>query len=198
MPKANGTRCAVAAVREWLELAQITEGSVFRAVSRSNRVLPVALSPQSVALIVKRAAARIGANADEFSGHSLRACFCTEGSGWPCELAASCCYSSCTRRASCSLCQTSIKQNAKPSLVNAQLVTPASWLCNVVSGFQSASTKAAKCQPTHCAMCRNPAHACNEKDPPSWLNLTNGDLSICLAKLCKKTGFHHRRSGSLH
>ena len=80
VPKANGTRCAVAAVREWLELAQITEGPVFRAVSRSDRVLPGALSPQSVALIVKRAAARIGANADEFSGHSLRAGFCTEGS----------------------------------------------------------------------------------------------------------------------
>ena len=80
VPKANGTRCAVAAVREWMELAQITEGPVLRAVSRSDRVLPGALSPQSVALIVKRAAARIGANADEFSGHSLRAGFCTEGS----------------------------------------------------------------------------------------------------------------------
>lgn len=80
VPKANGTRCAVAAVREWLDLAQITEGPVFRAVSRSDRVLPGALSPQSVALIVKRAAARIGANADDFSGHSLRAGFCTEGS----------------------------------------------------------------------------------------------------------------------
>jgi integrase len=80
VPTANGSRCAVAAVREWLELAQITEGPVFRAVSRSDRVLPGALSPQSVALIVKRAAARIGANADDFSGHSLRAGFCTEGS----------------------------------------------------------------------------------------------------------------------
>jgi integrase len=80
VPEANGTRCAVAAVREWLELAEITEGPVFRAVSRSDRVLPGALSPQSVALIVKRAAARIGANADDFSGHSLRAGFCTEGS----------------------------------------------------------------------------------------------------------------------
>ena len=80
VPKANGTRCAVAAVSEWLEMAQITEGPVFRAVSRSDRVLPGALSPQSVALIVKRAAGRIGANADEFSGHSLRAGFCTEGS----------------------------------------------------------------------------------------------------------------------
>nr|WP_315465209.1 site-specific integrase [uncultured Rhodoferax sp.] len=80
VPKANGSRCAVAAVQEWLALAQIVEGSVFRAVSRSDRVLPGTLSPQSVALIVKRAAARIGANADDFSGHSLRAGFCTEGS----------------------------------------------------------------------------------------------------------------------
>ena len=80
VPRANGTRCAVAGVREWLDLAQITEGPVFRAVSRSDRVLPGALSPQSVALIVKRAAKRIGANADDFSGHSLRAGFCTEAS----------------------------------------------------------------------------------------------------------------------
>ena len=80
VPKANGSRCAVAAVKEWLALAQIVEGPVFRAVSRSDRVLPGTLSPQSVALIVKRAAARIGANASDFSGHSLRAGFCTEGS----------------------------------------------------------------------------------------------------------------------
>ena len=50
------------------------------ALRRSDRVLPDALSPQSVALIVKRAAARISANADDFSGHALRAGFCTEGS----------------------------------------------------------------------------------------------------------------------
>jgi integrase len=63
-----------------LDIAQITEGPIFRAVSRSDRVFPGALSAQSVALIVKRAAARIGVNADDFSGHSLRAGFCTEAS----------------------------------------------------------------------------------------------------------------------
>mgnify|MGYP003599719331 FL=1 len=80
VPKAKGNRCPVVAVTEWLEKGQITEGPVFRAVSRSDRVLPGALSAQSVALIVKRSAARIGANAKDFSGHSLRAGFCTEAS----------------------------------------------------------------------------------------------------------------------
>lgn len=80
IPKAKGNRCPVVAVTEWLEKGQITEGPVFRAVSRSDRVLPGALSAQSVALIVKRSAARIGANAEDFSGHSLRAGFCTEAS----------------------------------------------------------------------------------------------------------------------
>ena len=75
----TASRCPVAAMKNWLEIARIDEGPIFRAVTRSDRVLSDALSPQSVALIVKRAAARIGANGD-FSGHSLRAGYITEGS----------------------------------------------------------------------------------------------------------------------
>lgn len=80
LPCAKGTRCPIQALKDWLALAGIEDGPIFRAVTRGDRVLPDALSPQSVALIVKRAAARTGANADDFSGHSLRAGFCTEAS----------------------------------------------------------------------------------------------------------------------
>ena len=80
LPRAKGTRCPVQALKDWLASACIAEGSIFRAVTRGDRVLADALSAQSVALIVKRAATRIGANADQFSGHSLRAGFCTEAS----------------------------------------------------------------------------------------------------------------------
>ena len=80
LPHAKGTRCPVHALKDWLAQAGIEDGPIFRAVTRGDRVLRDALSPQSVALIVKRAALRIGANADDFSGHSLRAGFCTEAS----------------------------------------------------------------------------------------------------------------------
>jgi integrase len=80
VPLANGNRCPVAAMHEWLAISQISTGPIFRAITRGDRVLPNALSSQSVALIVKRAVNRIGKNADDFSGHSMRAGFCTAAS----------------------------------------------------------------------------------------------------------------------
>jgi site-specific recombinase XerD len=76
----------VALVREWLEAAGITEGPVFRPVSRSGRVrgsnpgnpgLPPRLTTQTVADIVKRYTAAAGLDASTFGAHSLRAGFIT-------------------------------------------------------------------------------------------------------------------------
>jgi site-specific recombinase XerD len=69
--------CPVAAVRDWLAAAGITEGPVFRRVNKGGRLLPDRLRAQSVALIVKACAARLGLDADAFSGHSLRSGFLT-------------------------------------------------------------------------------------------------------------------------
>jgi site-specific recombinase XerD len=69
--------CPVAAVKEWLAAADITEGPVFRPVAKGGRVMPGRLSPQKVALIVKAYAARLGLDPDAFSGHSLRSGFLT-------------------------------------------------------------------------------------------------------------------------
>ena len=69
----TGTKtCPVAALQSWLAAAKIEDGRVFRRINRHGQLGP-ALSDQSVALVVKRRAAMIGREANEFSGHSLRA-----------------------------------------------------------------------------------------------------------------------------
>ncbi|MDN3575023.1 site-specific integrase [Methylobacterium longum] len=86
----------VALVREWLDAAGITEGPVFRPVSRSGRVrkpaqvAPVSgeqkpngsgsaprLTTQTVADIIKRYCAAAGLDASTFGAHSLRAGYIT-------------------------------------------------------------------------------------------------------------------------
>jgi integrase len=65
--------CPVEAVKTWLEGAGITEGYLFRGVSRHGRVGESALSGRSVARVVKRAALLAGLEASSYAGHSLRA-----------------------------------------------------------------------------------------------------------------------------
>jgi integrase len=68
----------VAVVKEWLSASGITEGPLFRPVSRSGNVRGAArLTDRSIADIVKRYAGRIGLNMDDFGAHSLRAGFIT-------------------------------------------------------------------------------------------------------------------------
>jgi integrase len=69
---------AVEALREWLERADIRNGSVFRAIDRWGAVKEKALTPQSVNLVVKRRCALAGLAPSEFSAHGLRAGFLTE------------------------------------------------------------------------------------------------------------------------
>ena len=74
-------RCPVKALHRWLDLAVIGAGPLFRPVNRHDTVTSeLALTPQSVALIVKSAVAGSkGLDAAKFvSGHSLRAGFVTE------------------------------------------------------------------------------------------------------------------------
>lgn len=67
----------VDAVKAWLAAAGIESGPVFRPMHRSGSVREGRLTPQSVALIVKSYAAKVGLNVDDFGGHSLRAGFIT-------------------------------------------------------------------------------------------------------------------------
>ena len=73
--------CPVRALRAWLKLAKVTEGPIFRPVDRAGagaRVGSSRLVGRAVARAVKRAAEAAGLDAVRFSGHSLRAGFCTQ------------------------------------------------------------------------------------------------------------------------
>jgi integrase len=65
--------CPVRALQTWLAVAGITEGPVFRPVTRHDTVRPQRLTDHSVALIVKRAATSVGLDPTLYAGHSLRA-----------------------------------------------------------------------------------------------------------------------------
>jgi integrase len=74
-------RCPVNALQQWLELAGIGEGALFRPINRHGQLVSVhALTPQAVALVVKAAVTQArGTDAAKMvSGHSLRAGFVTE------------------------------------------------------------------------------------------------------------------------
>ena len=64
--------------RAWLNKAEIDSGAVFRKLTPQGRLTDQAMSAQSVALVVKAAAASAGYPPELFSGHSLRAGFLTE------------------------------------------------------------------------------------------------------------------------
>jgi site-specific recombinase XerD len=64
--------CPVRALRAWRSAAGIDSGPLFRPVSRHDQVQAGRLTPQSVALVVKRACRRAGRDPAPFAGHSLR------------------------------------------------------------------------------------------------------------------------------
>lgn len=70
--------CPIRSLQSWLRAAAIQQGPLFRPVSRGGRIGKKALTPQSVALIVKQAAAAAGLDPTPFAGHSLRAGFATQ------------------------------------------------------------------------------------------------------------------------
>ncbi len=74
----NPSTCPVRALAAWCEAAEITSGPIFHRVDRHSRVME-AITPQTVALVVKRAAVAAGLDSTKYSGHSLRAGFVTQG-----------------------------------------------------------------------------------------------------------------------
>jgi len=74
---ANQRRCAVSTLTEWLQLASIDDGPVFRAVTKGNRPRPGRLNPESINALVQQAVARAGLDPAPYSAHSLRAGFVT-------------------------------------------------------------------------------------------------------------------------
>jgi site-specific recombinase XerD len=69
--------CPIDAVRAWIRTARITEGPLFRPVTRTGTISPRRLSGRAVAELVKAYARHAGLKAADFSGHSLRSGFLT-------------------------------------------------------------------------------------------------------------------------
>jgi site-specific recombinase XerD len=75
IPYSHREVCPVIALVAWTDLAKITEGPIFRPVTRKGDVLDSRLSAEAVAAIVKDRAH--GIEGARYSGHSLRAGFVT-------------------------------------------------------------------------------------------------------------------------
>lgn len=74
----RGTRaCPVLALRAWLTAAGIEDGPLFRRLRRGGHVTEDAISPRTIATVVKQYAALAGFDPDNFGGHSLRSGFAT-------------------------------------------------------------------------------------------------------------------------
>lgn len=73
IPYARGAVCPVQALQQWLEVANITEGPIFRGVNRHGLISDAALTPQAVANVVKERAKAVGLDPAKYAGHSLRA-----------------------------------------------------------------------------------------------------------------------------
>lgn len=73
IPFARGVVCPVRALDAWLAASGITDGPVFRPVTRHGHLSPTRLSGEAVAIIIKDRARAAGLDPSRFSGHSLRA-----------------------------------------------------------------------------------------------------------------------------
>lgn len=69
--------CPVQALKNWLTVAKIERGPVFRRMYRGDTVGDSRLSAQSVAIIIKNYAHKVGLDSSRYSGHSLRRGFLT-------------------------------------------------------------------------------------------------------------------------
>ena len=77
---ANPATCSVRSFQDWLDASKITEGPLFRPITRHGKMGCNRLSTKAVARIVKRYVTGIGLDASHFAGHSLRSGFATSAS----------------------------------------------------------------------------------------------------------------------
>jgi integrase len=62
----------VKAVLDWLQVAEIRTGAVFRRMHRGDTLGTSRLTDQSIALVIKSLAVRVGLDPTRYAGHSLR------------------------------------------------------------------------------------------------------------------------------
>ncbi|WP_421361751.1 tyrosine-type recombinase/integrase, partial [Agrobacterium rosae] len=68
----------VTAIKQWLELAKIEAGPVFRRIDQWGNLDRRAMTPQSVNLILKTRIKQAGLDPTQFSAHGLRSGYLTE------------------------------------------------------------------------------------------------------------------------
>lgn len=78
LPRSGDSTCPATALAAWRDASGLVEGPVFVAVDRWDKLGRRRLTAQSVALVLKRAAAAAGLDAAVISGHSGRRGFITE------------------------------------------------------------------------------------------------------------------------
>ncbi|MEL7025265.1 MAG: site-specific integrase [Pseudomonadota bacterium] len=69
--------CPITALNDWMTVAGIERGALFRRMFRGDRVGEQRLNAQSVALVIKDLAYRVGLDPKNYAGHSLRSGFLT-------------------------------------------------------------------------------------------------------------------------
>lgn len=73
IPFGKNLLCPISALKEWLEIANIKQGPIFREIKKGEKLKDKSLSPLSVNFILKKRAIECGIpHAIKLSGHSLR------------------------------------------------------------------------------------------------------------------------------
>ncbi len=81
IPYGNATLCPIAALKQWLDVANIESGYCFRAIHSKDKIKATPLTAEMVTLILRRHALAVGIEqAEQFSSHSLRRGLATSAS----------------------------------------------------------------------------------------------------------------------
>ena len=73
----NTQYCPVLSLKNWIEIAKISSGPLFRRFSKSSKLSENRLTDQTVALLIKKYLKLAGIDSKNYSGHSLRSGFAT-------------------------------------------------------------------------------------------------------------------------
>ena len=73
----NSQYCPVVSLKNWLDVAKINSGALFRRFSKGSRLTEKRLTDQTVALLIKEYLQLAGIDNKNYSGHSLRSGFAT-------------------------------------------------------------------------------------------------------------------------
>ena len=73
----NPKYCPVLSLKKWIEVSNISSGSLFRRFSKGSKLSKNRLTDQTVAILIKKYLKLTGIDSKNYSGHSLRSGFAT-------------------------------------------------------------------------------------------------------------------------